>query len=177
MMSDTIVLVDENDVAIGTGKKDEVHRTGQLHRAFSVFVFDASGRVLLQQRAKTKYHSAGLWSNTCCSHPRPGEPVTHAAQRRLQEEMGFTCPLRELFSFTYRTEFENDLVEHEYDHVLVGAFNGSPVVDPDEVEAWKWVDIDTLALELRSHPRRYTYWFKLGFQQLLKQRPEEMMAA
>jgi isopentenyl-diphosphate delta-isomerase len=173
-MSKQLVLVDRNDEAIGVGGKEMVHREGQLHRAFSVFVFDASGRLLLQQRAEEKYHSGGLWSNTCCSHPGPGEPVVSAARRRLQEEMGFSCSLRPVFGFVYRVELENDIIEHEYDHVLVGNYEGTVKPNPEEVAGWKWVDPLEVMKELKSDGSCYTYWFKIAFERLLASPPAEM---
>src|SRR5918997_6672888 len=129
-MSEQVILVDEADREVGTGSKLEAHREGALHRAFSVFVFDRRGRLLLQKRAAGKYHSGGLWSNTCCGHPRPGEATAEAARRRLREEMNFDCELRAAFEFLYRAQFTNKLIEHEYDHVFVGEFGG--VFVPDE---------------------------------------------
>lgn len=174
VMHRPLVLVDENDNAVGVGDKELIHRSGQLHRAFSVFVFDETGRMLLQQRAHHKYHSGGLWSNTCCSHPGPEETVVEAAKRRLQEEMGFSCPLRRLFEFVYRAHLDNGLVEHEYDHVLVGRYSGEPAPDPEEVAAWKWVEPRTIAEELDEHSERYSYWFEIAFRRLMEHPPAEM---
>ena len=153
-----VILVDEQDRQVGVGEKMETHRTGALHRAFSVFVFDSAGRLLLPKSAGTKDHSGGLWSNPCCGHPRPGEATVEAARRRLREEMNFDCELRGAFSFLYRVEFDNRLVEHEYDHVLVGRFDGEPAPEPSEVEDWRWVSGDELARALNAHPERYSYW-------------------
>ncbi|MGC8851384.1 MAG: isopentenyl-diphosphate Delta-isomerase, partial [Candidatus Micrarchaeia archaeon] len=136
-----VILVDENDRELGVGEKMEVHRNGQLHRAFSIFVFNSDGKLLIHQRAKEKYHSGGLWTNTCCSHPRPGEKLDEAIHRRLVEEMGFDCPLKEVFSFVYQVKFENGLFEHELDHVYIGKFDGDPKPNPAEVMDWKWVDL------------------------------------
>jgi len=155
-----LVLVDEQDHEVGTGEKMAVHRAGKLHRAFSVFVTDPAGRILLQRRAGAKYHSGGKWSNTCCGHPRPGEPVLAAAHRRLDEEMGFDCPLREEFIFIYRADLDHDLVEHELDHVFVGSFDGDPIPDPAEVSEWRVVSPSGLAEDLGRHPERYTAWLK-----------------
>lgn len=163
-MLEEVILVDEEGRAVGTAEKLEAHRRGGLHRAFSVFVFDSAGRVLLQKRAADKYHSGGLWSNTCCSHPRPGESVAEAARRRLSEEMGFTCELREVFSFIYRAEVGNDLVEHEYDHVLVGTFDGSPAPNAAEVEDWRWTELSELEEDLERDPASYTRWLALAAQ-------------
>ena len=165
-MSEEVILVDEEDRVLGTAEKMDAHRSGGLHRAFSVFVFDSAGNVLLQKRARDKYHSGGLWSNTCCSHPRPGETIVEAARRRLFEEMGFTCELREVFSFVYRAEVGNDLVEHEYDHVLVGTFDGQPSPDAREVEDWRWCAMDELRKDLAGNPANYTRWLTLAFERV-----------
>ena len=157
-----VILVDEQDRVVGAGEKLRAHREGALHRAFSVFVFDRGGRLLLQRRARTKYHSGGLWSNTACGHPRPGEETGAAARRRLREEMNFDCELRAAFRFIYRAELEGALVEHEYDHVFVGEYSGQPAPDPSEVEAWRWVGMDDLRRDLRERPWRYSYWLKVA---------------
>ncbi len=162
VMSEQVILVDEFDRELGSGEKLQTHRAGALHRAFSIFVFDAAKRLLLQQRARTKYHSAGLWSNTCCGHPRPGEDTTAAAHRRLREEMNFDCALRPAFGFLYRAELAGQLVEHEYDHVFVGEFNGVPTPDVAEVEAWRWVSMAELRRELHRHPAEYSYWLRIA---------------
>jgi isopentenyl-diphosphate delta-isomerase len=158
-VEEVVVLVDQRDRERGTAPKLAVHRTGALHRAFSVFVFDAAGRLLLQRRAAAKYHSGGLWTNTCCGHPRPGEAVVAAAERRLVEEMGFSTTLRRVGAFTYRAPVGGGLVEHEYDHVLVGAFDREPVPTPAEVDEWRWVAPDALRAECQEHPERFTSWF------------------
>src|SRR5258708_3363519 len=139
-MRELVVLVDPDDRSLGVAGKMEVHSEGNLHRAHSVFVFDSTGRMLLQRRASGKYHSGGLWSNACCGHPGPGESVEDAASRRLMEEMGVDCQLRKLFEFVYRVEFGNGMTEHEYDHVLVGEFDGTPGLNSDEVEDWRWIE-------------------------------------
>ena len=159
--SEQVILVDEQDRELGASEKLRAHAEGALHRAFSVFVFDRAGRLLLQRRARAKYHSGGLWSNTCCGHPRPGEQTAAAARRRLREEMNFDCELREAFGFVYRAELENALVEHEYDHVFVGEFEDAPAPDPSEVEEWKWMELVDLRRELREEPERYSYWLKM----------------
>lgn len=164
-----VILVDHDDNPIGVGDKAATHQQGQLHRAFSVFVFNSAGQMLLQRRARHKYHSGGLWTNACCSHPRPGEATQAAAHRRLQEEMGFDCELEEVFQFTYRAELDNDLIEHEYDHVFVGAYDGDPIPNPAEVADWKWVDVETLLQGAETNPDRYTYWFKLILDRLVSQ--------
>jgi len=159
-----VVLVDEQNRVLGAAEKLAAHAAGKLHRAFSIFVFNAHGRLLLQRRAKAKYHSGGLWSNTCCGHPRPGEATVAAARRRLGEEMNFDCELRAAFEFLYRTEFENRLIEHEYDHVFVGEFDGVFVPDESEVEDWKWIAPGELRRELRERPEEYTYWLKAALE-------------
>lgn len=160
-MPDLVTLVDENDRELGSEEKLAAHVRGLLHRAVSVFVLDAAGRHLLQRRAPGKYHSGGLWSNACCSHPRPGEPPADAASRRLQEEMGFTTPLSPLLRHTYRAELDQGLTEHEVDHVFVGRFDGAPLPDPAEVSAWRWIDQDALAAEVMGEPGRFTAWFRI----------------
>jgi len=139
-MGDQIVLVDKDDREVGKAEKMAVHKKGLLHRAFSVLVFNSKGELLLQQRAKEKYHCGGLWTNTCCSHPRKGETVSQAAHRRLLEEMGVDCELEEIFSFSYRVDFPNGLTENELDHVLIGKSDSRPKPDPKEVEQWKWIN-------------------------------------
>jgi len=163
---DKLVLVNQEDVELGTASKSRVHREGTLHRAFSVFVFDSSERLLLQRRSARKYHSGGLWSNTCCSHPRPGEPPINAAHRRLREEMGFDCPLLTGYAFVYRAELGNGLTEHEYDHVLVGRFCGRPMPNPREVAAWKWEHLDTVRRDIAAQPEFYTEWFKIALERI-----------
>jgi isopentenyl-diphosphate Delta-isomerase len=165
--SDQVVLVDRDDIAIGTTTKMLAHTDALLHRAFSVFIFDKAGNVLLQRRADTKYHSAGLWSNACCSHPRPDEEPAAAASRRLREEMGFECTLRSAFAFVYRADVGNGLVEHEYDHVFIGGSDVIPRPDPEEVSDWKWVSQTELTAELRAQPASYTYWLRIAWEELL----------
>ncbi|HLB36849.1 MAG TPA: isopentenyl-diphosphate Delta-isomerase [Gemmatimonadales bacterium] len=152
-----VILVDERDAPVGELEKLEAHRRGALHRAFSVFVHDREGRVLLQRRAQSKYHSGGLWSNTCCGHPRPGENTGAAATRRLREEMGFECRLEAAGGFLYRARL-GDLTEHEFDHVFAGRFDGDPRPDPAEVAEWGWTHVDQLTRDLVTHPERYTVW-------------------
>ncbi len=154
-----VVLVDEHDEVVGTEEKIKAHQSGALHRAFSVFVFNSTGQLLLQKRTNTKYHSKGLWSNTCCGHPRPGETIEQASRRRLSEEMGFDSRLKKICDFVYRVTLEEGLVEYEFDHVLVGKFDGLPNPDPDEVAEWKWIDLADVGLDIDGHPERYTYWF------------------
>jgi len=163
-----VILVDENDQEIGSMEKQEAHEKGLLHRAFSVFVFNENKELLLQQRALTKYHSAGLWTNTCCSHPRIGETIEQAAHRRLTEEMGFDCELITKTSFIYKTAFENGLTEHEFDHVLVGNFNGEISFNPTEVKNFKWINLEELQIDLLQNNQNYTAWFKIIFDNFQK---------
>ncbi|NJK59650.1 MAG: isopentenyl-diphosphate Delta-isomerase [Oscillatoriales cyanobacterium SM2_1_8] len=163
-----VVLVDEGDRAVGTAEKHRVHRTGQCHRAFSIFVWNDRQELLLQQRALGKYHSGGLWTNTCCSHPRPGELPPRAAQRRLQEEMGFTCPLHHQFTFTYRAELGDGWVESERDWVFFGDFSGTPQPHPEEVAAWRWVTLSALQTDVATHPERYTAWLRIVLPQVAR---------
>ncbi len=159
-----VILVDENDKQIGTEEKIKAHREGRLHRAFSIFTFNQEGKLLLQQRALSKYHCPGLWANTCCSHPRDGEVTEAAAHRRLMEEMGFDCPLKEAFSFIYKVKFDNGLWEHEFDHVLIGRYDGSVKANPEEVESWKWVGLDELREGIKQDAEKYAYWFRISFE-------------
>ncbi|HNT74026.1 MAG TPA: isopentenyl-diphosphate Delta-isomerase [Anaerolineae bacterium] len=169
-MEEQVILVDKEDREIGTEKKMATHRKGLLHRAFSVLIFNSAGEMLLQQRAATKYHSGGLWSNACCGHPRPGEPTAAAARRRLHEELGMDCPLEETFAFYYRAELEDGLSENEYDHVLVGQCDGlTPQPDSTEVSDWRWMDMAALRADIAAQPERYTYWFKVLLEHLAKQ--------
>jgi isopentenyl-diphosphate Delta-isomerase len=156
---DLVVLVDEDDRAIGEAPKLEVHERGLLHRAVSLLLRDQNGRFLLQRRAEVKYHSGGLWSNTCCGHPRPGESNESAALRRLRAEMGILeCNIRRVSSFLYRTAVGNGLVEHEVDHVLVGEWSGEPSPDPSEVAEWRWISESALYVDLAVNPHQYTPW-------------------
>ena len=171
-MSEQVILVSPDDIALGVATKKDVHRLGALHRAFSIFIFDSAGRMLLQRRAITKYHSGGLWTNTCCSHPRPGESTRAAAQRRLFEEMGFHCPLQTAFSFVYRADVGDGLIEHEYDHVFVGHFEGDPAPDPGEVDDWGWFGTAAVLRDLHESPGRYTFWFRIAFAELRLREPQ-----
>ena len=164
---DEVILVDENDNPIGISEKIEAHQAGKLHRAFSIFIFNASGQMLLQKRASGKYHSGGLWSNACCSHPNPGESTEAAAHRRLKEELGFDCPLAEVHQFVYRADLDSGLCEHEYDHVLIGSSDAEPVVNPAEVDDWKWIDLAALREDLQRNPADYTYWLRVSLDDLL----------
>lgn len=162
-----VVLVDENNKELGVMGKLEAHEKGLLHRAFSVFVFNNQGQLLLQQRAFSKYHSGGLWTNTCCSHPMANEKTMQAAHRRLQEEMGFDCELTERFSFLYKAPFQNGLTEHELDFVYTGVFNNEPNFNTDEVAATKWLSIEQIQNDLEQNPENYTAWFKIVFEEYL----------
>ena len=155
-----VILVNTNDEQIGTLEKLAAHEQGLLHRAFSVLIFNKNGELLIHQRAHDKYHCAGLWTNTCCSHQRIGETNEQAAQRRLQEEMGFTAPVKTIGSLIYHVEFENGLTEYEYDHVLIGSFNHQPNPNPDEVADWKFITLEELEKEMKEFPDKYTFWFK-----------------
>lgn len=161
-----VILVNEQDQQLGSMEKMEAHRLGLLHRAFSVFIFNSQGDMLLQKRAPVKYHSPDLWTNACCSHPNPGEDVSVAARRRLIEEMGFVTDLAKVFHFTYRAEFDNGLTEHEFDHVYVGVYDGEVKPDPEEVGAYKYVSTDLLREHIRNHPGEYTEWFKIAYPRL-----------
>ena len=160
---ENVVLVDREDREIGVMEKMEAHEKGLLHRAFSVFLINEKGEILLQQRALHKYHSGGLWTNTCCSHPRPGESLEAATQRRLMEEMGISCEMWSLFSFIYRKDFSNGLTEHELDHVFLGRFDGEPVINREEVESWKYMHPDEINADIAQNPDAYTAWFKICF--------------
>lgn len=156
-----VILVDVNDNPLGTIEKLEAHHRGLLHRAFSVFLFNSDGQMLLQKRARHKYHSAGLWTNTCCSHPQPGEPVESAAIRRLKEEMGIVASTSFAYKFIYKASLDHELIEHELDHVYIGQFNGNPLINENEVEDWKFVDLDWIQQDINKNPDQYTAWFKL----------------
>ena len=162
-----LIAVDAEDRETGVVDKLTAHLDGILHRAFSVFVFDEADRLLLQRRAIGKYHSGGLWSNTCCSHPRAGESLPDAAHRRLREEMGFDCPLQAVFGFVYRAALDRGLVEHEFDHVVVGRFQGAPAPDAGEVEEWKWERVPAIQSQLAEDPGAFTAWFELALDGLL----------
>lgn len=165
-MEQPVLLVNEQDEPVGTMEKMEAHRKGLLHRAFSVFIFDSRGRMLLQQRAAQKYHGAGLWTNACCSHPYPDEPVAAAAARRLQEELGFSTALRKLFHFTYRAAVENGLIEHELDHVFTGIYAGMIVPNKTEVADYTFMEMDEIKEAMLRHPEKFTTWFRIIFQRI-----------
>ncbi|MFN3841126.1 MAG: isopentenyl-diphosphate Delta-isomerase [Cyclobacteriaceae bacterium] len=156
-----VILVDKYDNEVGTMEKLEAHRKGVLHRAFSVLVFNSKGEMLIQRRAGCKYHSAGLWTNACCSHPRAGEQIEKAAQRRLKEEIGLNLQPEKAYSFIYKTELDNGLIENELDHVLVATSDGEPVLNPLEAQDWKYISMPELRSRMESHPAEFTHWFKL----------------
>ncbi len=160
-----MILVNEHDDPIGTAEKMEAHRSGALHRAFSVFVFHPDGRLLMQRRADAKYHSAGLWSNSACGHPRPGEETGAAARRRLREELGLDLALEEAFAFTYRVQL-GELWEHEFDHVFVARSDAVPAPDAGEVSAWEWMDVDEVMRRMESEPEMFTEWFPIAMREL-----------
>lgn len=164
MEKEKVILVNEQDEQIGLMEKIEAHEKALLHRAFSVFVFNDKNELMIQQRAHSKYHSPGLWTNTCCSHQREGESNIEAGKRRLQEEMGFCTELKETISFIYKAPFDNGLTEHEFDHILVGEYQGEPVLNPEEVESWKWVSLEDIKNDIAINPQFYTEWFKIIFE-------------
>lgn len=165
-MEELVILVDHDDRETGVMEKIQAHREALLHRAFSVFVFNSKGELMLQQRALGKYHSPGLWTNTCCSHPRPGEETEAAAHRRLQEEMGFDCTLTKIFHFTYKAPFDNKLTEHEVDHVFVGFSDTLPVINPEEVESYRFATLDDISVEMAENPELFTVWFQIAFERV-----------
>lgn len=164
MTEEKVILVNLKDEPIGLMPKMEAHEKGLLHRAFSVFIFNDKNELMIQQRALSKYHSPGLWTNTCCSHQREGETNIEAGKRRLQEEMGFTAELEDTISFIYKAPFDNGLTEHEFDHILVGNYNEEPHLNPEEAEAWKWMSLDDVAMDMENNPTAYTEWFKIIFE-------------
>lgn len=167
MVEEQVILVDREDRVLGTMEKMEAHHKGVLHRAFSVFVFNSQGELMLQQRAAHKYHSPELWTNTCCSHPRPGEVLEDAAHRRMQEEMGFDCPLEYGFNFIYHKQV-GELIEHELDHVWLGFSDQTPVLNPEEVQDWRYMSLDQIREDMQIRPDSYTEWFKICFDEVNK---------
>jgi len=163
MEEEKVILVNEQDEKIGLMPKQEAHEKGVLHRAFSVFIFNSKNELMLQQRALHKYHSPGLWTNTCCSHQRDGESSLEAGKRRLFEEMGFSTGLKETTSFIYKAPFDNGLTEHELDHILIGNFEETPNINPNEVATWKWMDLEEVKKDIQTNPEIYTAWFKIIF--------------
>ena len=168
MDEEKLILVNEKDEQIGLMPKMEAHEKALLHRAFSVFVFNEQNELMIQQRAFGKYHSPGLWTNTCCSHQREGESNVEAGKRRLQEEMGFSTELKDTVSFIYKAPFDNGLTEHEFDHILVGYYEGEPNLNPEEVNAWRWMSLEDLKLDMEKQPQLYTEWFKIIFENYYK---------
>jgi isopentenyl-diphosphate Delta-isomerase len=166
MEENKVILVNEHDDMVGTMDKLGAHKQGLLHRAFSIFIFNKKGEMLLQQRAFNKYHSGGLWTNACCSHPRPGENTIDAAQRRLKEEMGFATGIEKIFDFTYKAEFENGLVEHEFDHVFAGEYEGKLDVDPEEISDFCYKEVSEIKNMLQTHPQKFTPWFHIAFSRI-----------
>ena len=164
MSEDKVILVDKNDNQVGLMPKLEAHEKGVLHRAFSIFIFNSKYELLLQKRASSKYHSGGLWTNTCCSHPREGEDILDAANRRLNEEMGIKTSLRKVYDFIYKAELDNQLTEHEFDHVFYGVCDNDPILNKDEAEDFKWVDMETLNNDIMKNEDNYTVWFKIAFE-------------
>mgnify|MGYP000686794697 FL=1 len=164
MNEEQVILVNEYDKQIGLMPKLEAHEKAVLHRAFSVFVFNNKNELMLQQRALHKYHSPGLWTNTCCSHQRDGESNLQAGIRRLQEEMGFVTPLKETISFIYKAPFDNGLTEHELDHIMVGSYEDAPIINPDEVADWKWMPLEDVKQDIDDNHQLYTAWFKIIFE-------------
>ena len=162
-MEEKVILVSEDDQQLGLMGKMEAHKKAVLHRAFSIFVFNKKGELLLQQRALDKYHSPGLWTNTCCSHQRDGESNIEAGHRRIQEEMGFHCELKELFWFVYKAAFDNGLTEHELDHVMIGSYEDDPIINPEEVASFKWMPLEDVKKDMEEQPELYTEWFKIIF--------------
>lgn len=170
MHRNQVIVVNTEDEALGSMDKIEAHIKGILHRAFSVFVFNDRGEMLIQRRAPEKYHGGGLWSNTCCSHPQPGEVLEDAAFAQLQYEMGMQCTLEKLFSFEYRAAVENDLIEHELDHVFLGYTNIDPQPNPKEVQDWQWITVAELSVRINERPEEFTVWFKTILPEIIKYR-------
>jgi isopentenyl-diphosphate delta-isomerase len=167
-MQEHVILVDINDQKIGLMEKIEAHEKALLHRAFSVFIFNEKGELMLQQRAASKYHSPLLWTNTCCSHQRDGESNVNAGRRRLQEEMGFVTDVKEVFSFIYKAPFDNGLTEHEFDHVMIGRYNKEPNINKKEAENYKWMALENVKTDIKENPTIYTEWFKIIFDKSYK---------
>ena len=166
-MNEDVILVNENDEQIGIMPKLDAHQKGLLHLAFSAFIFNDKDELLLQKRANNKYHSGGLWTNTCCSHPRLGEEIHSAVLRRLNEEMGIDCEVKFVFSFTYKAKLDQDLIEHEFDHVFIGISNQLPIINRDEVADWKYKNLKSLSEDIKTNPDNYTEWMKLCFDRIL----------
>jgi len=169
---ENVILVDTNDAPVGQMEKLKAHLKGELHRAISILIFNSEGEMLLQQRAFSKYHTPGLWSNTACSHPRPGEDIGEAASRRLEEEMGITTQLNKAFDFIYKAHFDNGLVEYEFDHVFFGTYNGEVTINTEEANDYKWVNPADLLEDIRSTPELYTVWFRIIIEKIVERFPE-----
>jgi isopentenyl-diphosphate delta-isomerase len=168
MTRDHVILVNQFDEQVGTMEKIKAHQQGLLHRAFSIFIFNEEGKLLLQQRADGKYHGAGLWTNTCCSHPQDKENLLESALERLNYEMGFKCDLQKIFSFIYQAPVENNLIEHEFDHVFIGFYNQDPIPNPLEVKSYAWADIHWIRNDVKLHPEKYTIWFRTIWERVLE---------
>jgi len=166
MKAEKVILVDNKDKKIGTEEKIKAHKKGKLHRAFSIFVFNFKGKLLLQKRASEKYHCGGLWTNTCCSHPRPEETIEDAAHRRLKEEMGFDCELMELFDFQYKFKFDNGLTENEIDHVFIGFYDKKPIINKEEADDYRWIDMELLGEWIKRSPSEFTPWFLIAIKKI-----------
>jgi len=175
-MKEYVVLVDNQDNQVGLMEKMEAHVNPTLHRAFSIFIFNSKNEMLMQRRALTKYHTPGLWTNTCCSHPRDGESLEAATKRRLMEEMGMECELNELFSFIYKADVMQGLIEHEFDHVFVGVSDATPLINKEEVDSYKYETIENIKADIEKHPENYTAWFKIAFDKLYNRRKLDWQA-
>ena len=161
-MKNMVLLVDEEDNVIGEEEKIKAHQNGgKLHRAFSILIYNDKGEMMLQKRAKSKYHFGGLWTNACCSHPKPGEPINQTIHSKLMQEMGFDTELNEVFSFIYKADFDNGLTEYEFDHVFVGKYDREPKINPEEADDWKWIGMEKLNQDVLENPEKYTPWFKI----------------
>jgi len=171
-MKELLILVDENDNEIGLMEKMPAHLSGRLHRAFSVFIFNSNGELLLQQRADNKYHSGGLWTNTCCSHPIDGEDINATIKKRLKEEMGMECDMQYQFSFIYKADLGNGLIEHELDRVYIGTSDKKPVLNPAEAKDWKYISPDDLQAAIKSHPENFSAWLKICLPKLINKMKE-----
>ena len=171
MMEEYVILVNEQDQPVGLMEKQTAHVTPHLHRAFSIFIFNSKGELLMQQRALSKYHSPGLWTNTCCSHPRANETLEEATSRRLWEEMGMHCGMHEVYTFIYKAPVGEGLTEHEFDHVFIGQSDDAPQINHEEVESWKYMSLTELADDIQLHPELYTEWFKITFEEMTQHHP------
>lgn len=174
MEKDYLIIVDKKDKQIGTMEKLEAHKQGLLHRAFSIYLFNSKNELLLQRRAIDKYHSGGLWTNACCSHPKPGEDTDAAAHRRLSEEMNIRCELNKAFSFIYKKEVDNYLIEHELDHIYIGEIDFDPIPNEEEVMDWKFIELATLKKDIKQSPEKYTEWFKISLEKIIRFRNKKI---